>query len=68
MLVFEVGGMTCGHCVRAVTEAVKGVDAAAEVAVDLGAGRVTVSNETTGAGKIAEAIASEGYAARPLPP
>ncbi len=28
---FKVSGMTCGHCVRAVTEAVKDVDPAASV-------------------------------------
>jgi copper chaperone len=28
---FQVKGMTCGHCVRAVTEAVKSVDQQADV-------------------------------------
>ena len=32
---FKVTGMTCAHCVRAVTDAVRGVDAAADVKVDL---------------------------------
>ena len=62
---FKVGGMTCGHCVRAVTDAVRGVDAAAKVEVDLGTGRVTVQNETATAERIAAAIAAEGYAAEP---
>ena len=31
---FEVSGMTCGHCVRAVTEAIHGLDAAAQVAAE----------------------------------
>ena len=63
---FEVSGMTCNHCVRAVTEAIKGVDAAAQVAVDLGAGRVTVRAGTASPDRIAEALAAEGYPARPL--
>ena len=37
---FQVQGMTCGHCVRAVTEAVKSVDPQAEVKVDLATGKV----------------------------
>ena len=38
MLRYKVDKMSCGHCVRAVTEAVHGVDAAAEVNLDLKAG------------------------------
>ena len=29
--VFEVQGMTCGHCERAVTNAIQGVDAQAQI-------------------------------------
>ena len=63
---FEVSGMTCGHCVRAVTAAVHGVDAAAQVAVDLPAGRVTVREGTASPDRIAEALAAEGYPTRPM--
>ena len=63
---FEVSGMTCGHCVRAVTEAVRGVDAAAQVEVDLSTGRVTVRNGTASPDQVAQALAAEGYPARPL--
>ncbi len=63
---FEVSGMTCGHCVRAVTDAVHGVDAAAQVAVDLDAGRVTVREGTASPDRIAQALTAEGYPARPL--
>lgn len=62
---FKVTGMTCGHCVRAVTDAVRGVDAAAKVEVDLPAGRVTVRDGTATAERVAAAIAAEGYAAEP---
>ena len=60
---FKVTGMTCGHCVRAVTDAVHSVDPGAAVEVDLGAGRVTVRDGTAPASQIAAAIAAEGYAA-----
>ena len=35
---FQVSGMTCGHCVRAVTQAIEALDPAARVNVDLAAG------------------------------
>jgi copper chaperone len=57
---FEVQGMTCGHCARAVTEAVKRVDASAQVEVDLSGGRVDVRSEA-GREPIAAAIREEGY-------
>ncbi len=60
---FKVTGMTCGHCVRAVTEAVRSVDPGADVEVDLQAGRVTVRDGTAPPDRITEAIAAEGYAA-----
>lgn len=63
---FEVSGMTCGHCVRAVTEAVQGLDRAAQVAVDLGTGRVTVQGGAASPAQVVQALAAEGYPARPL--
>jgi copper chaperone len=62
---FKVTGMTCSHCVRAVADAVRGVDAAAKVEVDFDTGRVTVREETATPAQIAAAIAAEGYAAEP---
>ncbi len=40
--VFKIGGMTCQGCVNAVTKALKRLDPAAAVSVDLGSGRVSV--------------------------
>jgi copper chaperone len=57
---FDVQGMTCGHCVRAVTQAVKGVDAAAEVKVDLAGGKVEVQSGQPREA-LARAIEEEGY-------
>ena len=45
MLRFQVDGMSCGHCVQAVTQAVTSVDPKAEVTVDLRAKRVSVESE-----------------------
>ncbi len=58
---FNVSGMTCGHCARAVTDAVKQIDPAAEVKVDLTEGQVSVRSEQPRA-TLADAIRAEGYA------
>ncbi len=58
---FDVQGMTCGHCERAVTQAVKRADPAAEVKIDRAAGKVDVQTEQPRE-RIAQAIAAEGYA------
>ncbi len=58
---FHVQGMTCGHCERAVTQAVKTVDPAAEVKIDRAAGQVDVQTQQPREA-IARAIAEEGYA------
>ena len=56
----HVSGMSCSHCVRAVTEAVQGVDPSAKVAVDLQAGLVTVDGDAD-RGSLAAAITDAGY-------
>ena len=60
MLRLNVDGMSCGHCVGAVTQAVKSVDPRAEVQVDLAGGRVDVQSDGDHAA-IARAIEEEGY-------
>ncbi|MGN8250559.1 heavy-metal-associated domain-containing protein [Pseudomonas sp. SMV7] len=62
MQVFNVQGMTCGHCVKAVTRAVQERDAAAKVEVDLAAKQVRVQTELAQE-KILGAIREEGYQA-----
>lgn len=62
---FEVGSMTCGHCVKRVTEAIKGRDAQARVAVDLAGRSVTVEGSLA-AGDVVAALAAAGYPAVPV--
>lgn len=57
---FKVSGMSCGHCVRAVTQAIKALDPAAQVDVDLAAGVVQVDSDLPAA-QLAAAIRGEGY-------
>ena len=56
----DVQGMTCGHCARAVSEAVRKVDPAATVEVDLPAGKVRVDSAADRE-RLAAAIREEGY-------
>ena len=58
---FTVTGMTCGHCEKAVTRALKQVDPKAEVTIDRSANRVDVQSDKTRA-LLSQAIADEGYA------
>jgi copper chaperone len=56
----QVKGMTCQHCVKAVTKAIQAQDAQAEVAVDLGSHTVQVRTTLT-LEATAPAISDEGY-------
>ncbi|MEG8234125.1 heavy-metal-associated domain-containing protein [Pseudomonas orientalis] len=60
MQIFNVEGMTCGHCVRAVTQAVQSQDADAEVTVDLATKQVRVQSRLEREA-IAQLIKEEGY-------
>ena len=58
---FTVTGMTCGHCEKAVTRAVKHLDPLAEVKIDRAANKVEVAS-TQAREALSKAIAEEGYA------
>jgi len=60
MIEFEVKDMSCGHCVGAVTKAVKQVDPAAVVQVDLASKKVSVDSSKERS-LIAEALTEAGY-------
>jgi copper chaperone len=57
----KVQGMTCGHCVRAVTAAVRQVDPDAHVDIDLASGRVSAQTSAQ-RDQLVAAIQQEGYA------
>jgi len=59
--VFEVQGLRCGHCARAVTQAVQAQDPQAQVQVDVPTGQVQVES-TLPREALAAAIRDEGYA------
>jgi len=60
MIELTLPDMTCGHCVRTVTETVQRVDAAASLTIDLPAHRVRIESQRA-AEDFKTALADEGY-------
>ena len=60
MVELKVEGMTCEHCVRAVTQAIRAEDPAAEVSVDLAGGTVRAATSLPRE-KVAALVTEEGY-------
>jgi len=58
---FTVLGMTCGHCEKAVSRAITGVDPQAEVKIDRTVNRVDVVSDQD-RDVLIKAIVEEGYA------
>ncbi|HEY8457148.1 MAG TPA: cation transporter [Actinopolymorphaceae bacterium] len=59
---YDVKGMTCDHCVRAVTDELSKLAGVTNVAVDLASGRVTVTSEAPlDEGAVREAVDEAGY-------
>ncbi len=60
--VFQISGMTCGHCVAAVEAAIRQVTDVLEVSVDLKSGRVVVFGNPSD-DQIIVAVEDAGYEA-----
>ncbi len=58
---FTVLGMTCSHCEKALTRALKQVDPQADVKIDRDTNHIEVTSEKARQ-DLAKAIAEEGYA------
>jgi copper chaperone len=61
--IFTVEGMTCGHCEKAVTQALLALDAQANIVIDRTQNTVQVVSEKPRE-TLAQAIADEGYRVR----
>ncbi len=60
---FQVNGMTCAHCQRAVTEEIAAISGVESVTVDLPSGTVTVTaNRPVDRADIGAAVDEAGYA------
>ena len=59
---WSVQGMTCGHCVNAVTEEISAIPGVSDVAVDLATGLVTVTADADpSTDAVAAAVDEAGY-------
>jgi len=61
MIQFNIPQMSCGHCAKSVTEAVRQVDPQAKVDVDLAGKKVSVESQAERQ-EIARALGEAGYA------
>jgi copper chaperone len=61
MIAFQVNDMTCNHCVGAITKAVKAVDPAADLQIDLATHQVRIGASQVDAAVLAGAITEAGF-------
>jgi hypothetical protein len=68
----RIGGMTCGHCVRRITDALQACKGVSSAHVDLAGGRAAVSGQNLKAAELAKVVRDLGYdceiARRATPP
>lgn len=63
---YTVTGMTCGHCVQAVTDEISALEGVRQVDVELTSGAVTVvSDDPLDKEAVAAAVDEAGYALAP---
>jgi copper chaperone len=60
----QVEGMSCGHCVKAVQQAVAGVEGAIAEQVAIGTATITFDPARTTVGALIDAVSDAGYEAR----
>ena len=60
MLTLDIPNISCGHCVRAITQAVVAIDPAAQVHADLAAHRVQVDT-TASRDAVVASLTEAGY-------
>lgn len=63
MLIYRVEDMTCGHCVSAITKAVRALDSGAKVDVDLSEHLVRIEPTGVAADELLNVITEAGYTA-----
>lgn len=62
-----ISGMSCGHCVGAVTQALEELDGVAVEKVTIGAAEVSYDPAVRAVDDILDAVADAGYQAERLP-
>ena len=61
----DITGMTCDHCVRSVTNALKDVPGVSDAVVSLESKQATVTAESVDIQALIDAVEEEGYEAAP---
>jgi copper chaperone len=61
----DITGMTCDHCVRSVTNALKDVPGVSDAVVSLENKQATVTAESVDIQALIDAVEEEGYEAAP---
>jgi copper chaperone len=57
----SIDGMSCGHCVRSVEQALKGIDGVAVEQVAVGTATVQYDPTSTSIDRLKDAVEDEGY-------
>lgn len=60
-LALEIGGMSCGHCVKAVNTALAAIDGVTVKQVAIGSATVAFDPARTSADHITQVVEDEGY-------
>jgi len=63
----KVDGMSCGHCVRAVEQALRSVEGVSLEQLAIGSATVSFDPTRTTLGALIDAVADAGYEAREFP-
>lgn len=66
-LTLHIEGMSCGHCLNAVTRALATLDGVEIDSVRIGRAEVRFDPARSDAARIAAAVSAEGYRATPAP-
>lgn len=66
-ITLQVGGMSCGHCVRAVEQALGAVGGTTVEKVEIGTAHLTYDPQVTTVGALIDAVADAGYDAQEAP-
>ena len=61
MITYQVDDMSCGHCVKTITDAVLEIDRAAAVSIDLPSHRVEIQPASATEEQLRAAIEKAGY-------
>ena len=62
-LTLSISGMTCGHCVAAVSNALKSVEGVQVEDVRIGTAKVQYDESKVSAAQLAQLVTEEGYVA-----